>query len=230
MPTAIVLSVNLGEARPDRPPRRGQAAGLTAIDKRSVAGPVEVRAPGPRRDGLGSGLVGDAVCNRRYHGGDDQAVYAFAREDLDAWATELGRPLAPGCFGENLTTLGVDISGALIGERWRAGDGVLLEVSVPRIPCGTFAARMKTLGVERGWVRRFTLRAAPGTYLRVLAPGRLQAGDLLEVVQRPTHQVTVALAFRALTREPALLPRLLDATALPDDVLRKARAHGAPAG
>jgi MOSC domain-containing protein YiiM len=225
MATAIVLSVNLGEARPDRPRRRGQPPGKTAIDKRSVTGPVEVRAPGPRQQGAGSGLVGDTVCNRRYHGGDDQAVYAFAREDLDLWAAELGRPLAPGCFGENLTTAGVDVSGARIGERWRTGDGVVLEVSVPRIPCGTFAAWMK----ERGWVRRFTLRAAPGTYLRVIAPGRLQAGDALEVVHRPSHAVTVALAFRALTREPALLPSLLEAPELPADVLTRARAAAAAA-
>ena len=91
---------------------------MTGIDKQPVPGPVRVAAPGPKGIG-GSGLAGDAVCHKRHHGGDDQAVYAVAREDLDDWERELGRTLPAGSFGENLTTQGVDVSGALIGERWR---------------------------------------------------------------------------------------------------------------
>lgn len=129
---AVVASINVGRAR------HLDGAGITGIDKRPVAEPVEVRAPGPKHGGLGSGLVGDVVYDQRHHGGDDQAVYAYAREDLDWWSAELGRDLTNGCFGENLTTSGLEVTGARIGERWRIGSEVVLEVSVPRIPCSTF--------------------------------------------------------------------------------------------
>jgi MOSC domain-containing protein YiiM len=208
--TARLLSINL--AVPSRHPAR--SSGVTGIDKRPAARRVSVRAPGPK----GSGLVGDAVVDGRHHGGDHQAVYAYAREDLDIWAAELGRTLPPGVFGENLTTSGLDLTGALIGERWRVGGQVVLEVSAPRIPCGTFAAWM----AERGWVKRFTVRAAPGAYLRVIEPGQVGAGDPITVVSRPDHDVTVGVTFRALTREPDLLPRLLAADALEPEARRVA--------
>ncbi|MFR9794451.1 MOSC domain-containing protein [Streptomyces sp. MS06] len=199
-----LLSVNLGRAR--AVPYTDQPEGLTGIDKRPVEGPVRVAAPGPRGAGA-SGVAGDAVCDTRHHGGDHQAVYAFAREDLDAWARVLGRPLAPGAFGENLTTEGVDVSGALIGERWRVGATLLLEVTSGRIPCRTFQGHVG----EQGWVKRFTERGAPGAYLRVVEPGEIRAGDPVEVVYRPEHEVSVALQFRAVTTERTLLPRLLAA-------------------
>jgi MOSC domain-containing protein YiiM len=205
----VVLSVNLG--RPE--PTEHSTPGVTAIDKRPVDGPVEVRAPGSKRAGLGSGLVGDAICDRRYHGGDDQAVYAYAREDLDAWAAALGRPLASGCFGENLTTAELDVTSARIGERWRIGRGLVLEVSLPRIPCRTFAAWLS----EHGWIRRFTRAARPGAYLRVIEPGTMQRGDPFDVVDRPAHDITIGVVFRALTREPLLLEQVLAAGALPAD-------------
>lgn len=191
----------------------------TGIDKRPVTHPVEVRAPGPREAGLGGGLVGDAVLDQREHGGDDQAVYAYAREELDAWAAELGRPLTDGVFGENLTTLGVDVDGALIGEVWQVGDEVRLEVSRPRIPCATFEHWMG----EPKWIRRFTEHGRPGAYLRVLAPGRVRAGDRITVLSRPEHGVSVAMTFRALTLEPDLLPRLLKAPQLAVELADRAR-------
>lgn len=204
---ATVLSVNIGCAQPTE----HASMGVTGIDKRPVTGAVEVRAPGAKQDGLGSGLVGDAICDRRHHGGDDQAVYAYAREDLDTWAAGLGRPLHNGCFGENLTTGELDVTGAVIGERWRVGDSLVLEVSCPRIPCGTFAG---WLG-EHGWIRTFTRAARPGAYLRVIAPGAVQRGDSITVVHRTDHDVTIGLVFRALTREPLLLEQVLAADALP---------------
>src|ERR1043166_2119494 len=149
-----VLSVNLGSARPTE----HSDVHVTAIDKRPVDGPVEVRAPGSKRAGLGSGLVGDAICDRRYHGGDDQAVYAYAREDLDIWAAALGRPLRSGYFGEKLTTADLDVTEARIGERWRIGGSLVLEVACPRIPCRTFAGWMG----EHSWVKRFTRGGRPG--------------------------------------------------------------------
>ena len=201
-----LLSVNLGSGV------------VTGIDKRPVTGPVEVRAPGPKGTG-GSGLIGDSVCDLRNHGGDDQAVHAYAREDLDDWAAELDRPLHNGVFGENLTTAGIDVTGALIGERWQIGADVVLEVTVPRIPCRTFA---DWLG-EHGWIKRFVAKAVPGAYLRILEPGFIESGDPITVIHRPDHDVTIALAFRAFTNESELLPRLLVADALPEEAKENVR-------
>ncbi|WP_328547265.1 MOSC domain-containing protein [Streptomyces platensis] len=213
-----LLSVNVGRPTPCR---HTAAEGGTGIDKRPVDGPVAVAAPGPQGVG-GSGLAGDAVVDLRHHGGDDQAVYAYAREDLDAWQRELGRELANGVFGENLTTWGVEVTGARIGECWRVGPRLLLEVTSPRIPCRTFHA---WLG-ERGWIRRFTQAAVPGAYLRVIEPGEIRAGDAVEVVHRPDHEVTIGLMFRALTTRRELLPRLLEAgAALPEEARQKARKY-----
>ncbi|WP_328494481.1 MOSC domain-containing protein [Streptomyces sp. NBC_00414] len=214
-----LLSLNLG--RPKAVDYTDQAEGVTGIDKRPVDGPVRVSAPGPKGVG-GSGLAGDAVCELRHHGGDDQAVYAFAREDLDDWARELGRPLADGTFGENLTTEGIDVSGARIGERWRVGSEVVLEITSGRIPCLTFQGHLG----EKGWVRRFTQKGVSGAYLRVIEPGEIRAGDPIEIVHRPDHEVTVALQFRAVTVERTLLPQVLAAgDALHPETRDKARAY-----
>ncbi|MFJ3716999.1 MOSC domain-containing protein [Streptomyces sp. NPDC090057] len=214
-----LLSVNLGSPR--AVPYTDQPQGLTGIDKRPADGPVRVAAPGPKGTGA-SGVAGDAVCDTRHHGGDDQAVYAFAREDLDEWERELGRTLPNGCFGENLTTGGLDVSGALIGERWRIGSGVVLEVTSGRIPCRTFQGHL----AERGWVRRFTRKGATGAYLRVIEPGEIRAGDSVEILHRPAHGVTVATQFRAVTTERELLPGLLAAgEALHAETLAAARKY-----
>jgi len=185
----------------------------------SYSGSILVRAPGTKRDGLGGGLVGDMVCDRRNHGGDTQAVYAYAREDLDHWESVLGRALPGGVFGENLTTTGLDVNGAVIGERWRIG-ALELQVTVPRIPCGTFRAWI----AERGWLRTFARAAMPGTYLSVVSPGHVSAGDPVTVVHRPAHGVTVAQVFRALTLEPELLPAILAADELEEEAKERARA------
>ncbi len=209
-----LLSVNVGQPRCN--PWKSLSA--TGIDKRPVAGPVAVTAPGPKGTGQ-VGLAGDRVYDVKHHGGYDQAVYAYAREDLDRWEAELGRRLANGSFGENLTTAGLDVNEALIGERWRIGPDVVLEVSCPRIPCATFQGWLE----RDGWISRFTQAALPGAYLRVIEPGDIRAGDPIEIVQRPGHDVTVALTFRALTRQPGLLPRLLIADALPEESKERVR-------
>lgn len=202
---ARVISVNVGR----KEPVAYADTGVTAIGKRPVPHPVDVRAPG-RRGGavnLGSGLVGDEIGDLRHHGGDVQAVYAYAREDLDVWERELGRELPCGMFGENLTTRGLDVTGARVGERWRVGGTLVLRVTDPRIPCRTFAGWLD----ERGWMKRFTAHAVPGAYLSVVTPGPVRVGDPVEIVHRPAHDVTIGLVFRALTLEPALLPSLLAA-------------------
>jgi MOSC domain-containing protein YiiM len=205
---AMVDSVNLGRPRPN--PHK--EVGWTGIGKQPTDGPVEVRAPGPKSTGRGSGLVGDFIGDGKHHGGDDQAVYAFQREDLDEWERRLGRELPNGFFGENLTTIGLDINNARIGERWRVGDEVVLQVTAPRIPCATFRGWMG----EKGWAKIFTAAGRPGAYLKVITPGAIRVRDPIEVIDRPDHDVTVTLLFKATTTERELLPQLLAAEAYLD--------------
>lgn len=214
----MLESLNVGQ--PTANPYKATRA--TGFDKVPQVGPVEVRAPGPKTSGLGSGLVGDYVGDVEHHGGDDQALYAFAREDLDDWQLRLQRELRSGSFGENLTTGGLDISQSLLGERWRVGREVEVQVTCPRVPGATFRGRM----AEPGWLKRFTADERPGAYLRVLTPGVICGGDPIEIVHRPGHEVTVAMSFRALMTERALLPRLLAASDdLPEDIARAARSR-----
>jgi len=201
--------VNVGQPQPN-PYKQTRTTGTA---KEPQSRPVEVRAPGTKSSGLGSGLVGDHIGDRRHHGGYEQAVYAFAREDLDRWAERLARPLTNGSFGENLTTVGIDLGDCRIGERWRVGRSVELQVTYPRIPCATFRGWMQ----EKGWLKTFTADARPGAYFSVTRPGAIHAGDSIDVVHVPAHDVTISLAFRAVTLEPSLLPELLDAEEdLPD--------------
>jgi MOSC domain-containing protein YiiM len=203
--SAHVLSVNVGRiVAADWAGRLRR----TAIDKVRVAGRLDVDE---------AGVEGDEQADTRYHGGRDKAVYVFAREDLDGWEHVLGRRLHNGQFGENLTTCGIDVNQALIGERWRIGSA-LLEVCSVRLPCRVFAAWL----AERGWVRRFTEEGRPGPYLRVLEPGRVGSGDPVEVVHRPDHGLTVTTVFRALTTRPDLLPPLLQVPTLEHDLVRRA--------
>ena len=206
---ASVLSVNVARVRTNPDPR-GQSK-LTGIDKVPATEAVGVRAPGPMQGGVGSGLVGDTIGNQKVHGGDDQAVYVYAREDLDAWEVQLQRTLSNGNFGENLTTSGIDVTEARIGERWRVGThGLLLEVSAPRTPCRTFQAFLNL----NHWIKTFTQAGKPGAYLRVISPGTVRAGDVITIDYRPDHDVTIGLVFRARMSEPELLPQLLGADAL----------------
>ena len=188
----------------------------TAIDKRPVQGRVVVSVPGDAE----VGLVGDQIYDRRHHGGPDQALYAYAAEDRAWWAAELGRELAAGVFGENLTTEGLDVTGAVIGERWQIGqDGLLLEVTAPRIPCRTFQGWMD----EPHWVKRFTAHGAPGAYLRIVVPGTVGAGDAIEVVDRPEHGVTIGDVF-VIRRAPAVgLLRMLEMPGLHAELADNAR-------
>lgn len=197
-------------------PTEHSDVGVTGIDKHPADRPLQMIAPGPRGTG-GSGLAGDEVCDLRHHGGDDQAVYAFASEDYPHWEDELGRRLRPGIFGENLTTSGIDLNAAFLGDRWSIGSGGLtLQITTPRIPCRTFAGHLD----ERAWVKRFTQHGRPGTYLRVLAPGPAGAGDPISV--SPGEQrITVGDLFRALTTQAELLDRLVGARDLPEKLAAK---------
>jgi MOSC domain-containing protein YiiM len=182
---AHVIAVNVGRPAPLVVGGRVVSSGIV---KRPATGAVAVGS---------TGLAGDEQANRVDHGGPYKAVYAYAREDTEWWSAQVGRPLQPGTFGENLTLAGVDVSGARIGERWRIGT-VELEVSGPRVPCSKLAARMR----DPRFAKRFVLAGRPGAYLAVPTPGTLQAGDPVEIVHRPEHDVTVALVL-----EVALLAR-----------------------
>lgn len=167
--------------------RPDSGSGVTAIDKRAL---TTVASIGPY------GVRGDVQANRKHHGGLDKAVYAYAQEDADYWAGELGRELPPGWFGENLRTEGIDVNGAVVGERWRIGEQVELEVTMPRTPCQTFA-RWVGGPDAKGWVRRFADERRLGPYLRVVRSGRVRAGDDLVVVHRPDDAPSVREMFRA---------------------------------
>ena len=197
-PAGRLVAVNTGRLQdaewapdPQRP---------TAIEKRPVDGPVEVGPLGPAGDEHGAGV----------HGGVHQALYAYAGEDAHFWEAELARSLWPGAFGENLTTTGVEVSGAVVGEQWRIGP-VLAEVTSPRMPCATFA---RYWGVP-DLIERFIAARRPGAYLRVLEPGAIRAGDPVEVVSRPEHGVTVADLVAARTGDRSLLPRIRSVPYLP---------------
>jgi MOSC domain-containing protein YiiM len=210
VPHATVVSVNVGRAKP-----MPGKSGVSSIDKRSVDGRVSV---------LALGLAGDSQSDKANHGGVEQAVYAYATEDLNDWAAILGRELTPGQFGENLSTRGLDVTGALIGETWRIGT-TLLQVTRPRFPCVVFQNWL----AEPHWVKRFTDEGRPGAYLRVLDEGEIAAGDDIVIESRPDHDVTIGLVFRAMTTDRSLIPRMLDATQLPKADYEFAVRHAADA-
>lgn len=193
MPSPHVTHVNVATPRPKMV---GNRVVETAIDKHAVDGPVEVDA---------AGFVTDQVGDTEHHGGPGQALYAFAAEDYEYWAAELDRELRPGVFGENLTTIGFDVNAALIGEQWRIGS-VTVAVTGPRIPCATFAAQVG----ERGWPRRFGAVDRPGAYMRVVETGAIAAGDTIEVIDRPDHDVTVSDTSRIYRRDRNEAARLVD--------------------
>jgi MOSC domain-containing protein YiiM len=203
-----VLSVNVGTRKitdyADGP------GGQTGIDKQPTIDRVGVSP---------SGVDGDYIGNRRVHGSPEQAVYAYAVEDARWWAGELDRELWAGAFGENLTTEGVDVTNALIGERWAIGSAVV-QVTKPREPCTTFAGFWDVPDL----IKRFSAHGAPGAYFEVVTPGTVGADDVIEIVHRPDHTVTIGELFRALNGQPELLPNLLAAADyLPERLLGKIR-------
>ena len=204
-----VESVNVGVLR-----AMEATTGVSGIDKRPTSGAVWVGAPAPGT----SGVAGDPIGDSEHNGGLDLAVYAVAREDLDAWRPTLG-DLRAGAFGENLTTRAWRSPTPASGSAGAWAPTLVLEVAVPRIPCRTFAAWLEV----QGWVKTFTRTAVPGAYLRVVRDGAVRAGDPIVVEHRPDHDVTIGLAFRAMTLEPDLLPRLVGVDALPDEVRELAR-------
>jgi len=198
-PVPSIRSVNVGRIR--TVDFHGGTT-TTAIWKEPVSGPVPIH---------GVNLAGDDQADRSVHGGPDKAVYAYAAEDLEWWATQLARPVESGTFGENLTTSGLDLAAAVVGERWEVGSS-LLEVTQPRIPCFKLGIRMG----DPLFPRRFAKAGRPGAYLRIVSEGAVVAGDRIRVVARPDHGVTVGLIERAYHADRSLVERLLDAPGLPE--------------
>ncbi len=214
-PIEKILSVNVGTAREfeynNRPAK-------SAIWKSPVAGRIAAR---------GVNLEGDDQADRKAHGGFDKAMYAYAIEDIQWWEQILGRSLVYGEFGENLTTQGIEVNNALVGERWEIGSTVL-EISEPRIPCWRLGVRMD----DKTFPRRFTEAMRPGPYLRIIVEGDVGAGDEIRVVEKPHHGLTVRDVFRIYTRDRNEVERLLDVAQISDawkrwanDMLQKVKAH-----
>ena len=204
---ARIVAVCVGEPR-DHVHADGRME-RTAIDKRAATGAVEA---GP------DGLAGDTQVDTRFHGGVDRAVYAYAQADADHWVGALRRDVPPGLLGENLRTVGLDVSGARIGERWHTSRGVVLEVSAPRMPCRTLQGFLDVPDM----ITRFVSAGRPGAYLRVIEPGAIAAGDRITVERdaagRVAPSVAEVMAWRRGATTTEQLRRLADLAALADDV------------
>lgn len=167
-----ILAVCLG--RPEFLPGKKYKTG---INKLAIQGPIMVDA---------EGLVGDAILNRKHHGGVEQAVYIEGSIDLDWWQAELGHDLPYGTFGENLVIEGLESAMLAAGDRLAIGE-VLLEVTSARMPCATFAAKMDDPTI----VKRYTRAARPGAYARVLQGGMVEAGQAVEFTPWSGDRVTM---------------------------------------
>ena len=196
--SARVLSINITSVV-----HQGEwtgSEGRTGIDKRSVTGAIEFK---------NNGVVGDRVIDTNVHGGYEQAVYAYAREDAQWWEREINEEIPAGRFGENLTTEGIDVNAAIIGEQWKIGS-VILEVSQPRIPCRVFAGFWKRATL----IKDFTQAGRPGTYLRIIQEGTAQAGDAIEVIFKPDHTISISDLFAAKSGERSKINEIKDVTYL----------------
>ena len=199
--SARVLSINITSVV-----HQGEwtgSEGRTGIDKRSVTGAIEFK---------NNGVVGDRVIDTNVHGGYEQAVYAYAREDAQWWEREINEEIPAGRFGENLTTEGIDVNAALVGEQWKIGS-VILEVSQPRIPCRVFAGFWKRATL----IKDFTQAGRPGTYLRIIQEGTAQAGDSIEVIFKPDHTISISDLFAAKSGERSKINQIKDVTYLSNE-------------
>ena len=222
-PVGKVLSVNVGGVREFE---YGGRPARSAIWKSPAVGRIAAR---------GVNLAGDDQADRKAHGRPDKVVYAYAVEDARWWAQEIGRPLAYGELGENLTTEGIDVNDALVGERWQVGT-LVLEVSEPRIPCWRLGVRMN----DKMFPRRFTEALRPGAYFRLVVEGGVGAGDEIRVVERPAHDLTIRDVFRIYTQDRDEAERLLAVPQMSEswrrwavDLLQRAKGRptdGAEAG
>lgn len=196
---AKLVSINVGT------PREFEYKGRTAISaiwKSPVSGRIAAK---------GVNLEGDDQADREAHGGFDKAIYTYAMEDLQWWEQQIEQNIEHGQFGENFTTLGVDVNGALVGERWEIGS-TILEVSEPRIPCWRFGVRMN----DKTFPKKFTQALRPGSYLRIIKEGDVGIGDEIKVVEKPNHSLSIQDVFRIYTKDRHEATRILDTELVSD--------------
>jgi MOSC domain-containing protein YiiM len=193
-----VVSVNVGEVRPIQ---HGKPSGKTGIFKLPTTSPVLVSP---------LGLDGDAIVDTKNHGGLDQAVYVFTQPDYLWWSAHIGRSLEPGTFGENLTLSHLESATLRVGDRLRVGE-ILLEITAPRIPCVTIAARME----DRHFVKKFRQAEKPGVYCRVIEMGYVKLDDPVELVSYSGPKLTMLEMFRFFYRKQLTRDELLRLLAVP---------------
>lgn len=212
---ATVVSVNAG--MPRLVSYETTSLPTSGIEKHPVAGPVRITT---------AGVEGNASADTANHGDEFMRVYAYSVEDYAWWSAELLRELRPGLFGEQLTTRGIDLNAAIVGEKWRVGTA-LLQIAHVRVPCQTFKGWMGANGYDaKAWVKRFALAGRPGPYFRVIEEGVVAADDPIVVEDRPDHGVTVAELFAAVTIAPGLLPRVAAVPGLKSWIYERAQNDG----
>ena len=190
-------------------PDVGGSVGVTSIDKRPVTGVVTVTP---------DGVSGDQRSDMEFHGSTDQAVYAYASEDYKWWETQIEVPLHPGIFGENLTTVNVPVNDAVVGTVWQIGSAEL-QVTSPRIPCGTFT---RWMNIEQ-WIKTFTQSGRPGAYLRVVTSGAFTVDDDVIITKVPEHGVTVGDLFAVLSgdRDQGRISAIVNCADVPQSIRDK---------
>lgn len=189
-----LISINVGQKQTLQNKGREE---ITGIYKSPLQGSAEIEE---------LGIVDDFIGSLKHHGGLDQALYIYGEADYAWWEKETGREMLPGMFGENLTISGLESDGFSIGDLLHIGE-VTLQVTAPRIPCGTFAAKMS----DRQWVKKFTAAERPGFYVRVLHEGRLAAGQDVRFEKYTGETLSLVEVYRAHydkeSRDGALLAR-----------------------
>ena len=174
-----LISVNLGQ---ERILQRKDHVERTGIFKFPTEASVKVAK---------LGLEGDVIISKKHHGGPDQAIYVYGAADYDWWAKELEREISPGTFGDNLTISELESAQFNIGDYIHIGD-LILQVTAPRIPCSTFAARME----DPQWVKKFRHAERPGMYCRVIREGFVKTGDPVTIEKYSGETISVLQMFR----------------------------------
>jgi len=174
-----LISINVGK---ERQQQRKDYVETTGIYKMPVNEPVEIKS---------LGIEGDAICDTKNHGGPDQALYVYGEKDYEWWSQELGKDLGPGTFGDNLTISDLESGTFNIGDYIHIGE-VTLQVTSPRIPCGTFATRME----DPQWVKKFRAGERPGLYCRVIQEGTVKAGDMVTVEKYTDETISILQMYR----------------------------------
>jgi MOSC domain-containing protein YiiM len=214
-----LISVNIGQ---ERTQQRKTFIETTGIYKFPVQESVEIKS---------LGIEQDVICDKKSHGGPDQAIYVYGGADYAWWSRELRKEISPGTFGENLTISDLESAQLNIGDFIHVGN-VTLQVTAPRIPCGTFATRMD----DPQWVKRFRYAERPGLYCRVAKEGFVKAGEPVSIERYTNETISLLEMFREYynkNKSVETLQRLLKAPIaigarrdLENDLQKPAREEG----